>query len=247
MMWLSLALAGRGFATLGHRIDSDSPGMGVSVTEEWVVGPDGRVSATHLAARYATPTWSGAVVLPFATFPSRTVHQTGLGNLRLEGNHYRDVDQFRLSIGGEIHLPTSTAYTYTNDAVSLWPGGGASAVLQASTPLMKRARLLVRGSVGINGTANVAPFPGATPSAIAAGGLDLTLTSNISLYTESSLAVWDPNPFEWMGMARYQLGAIRLGAGLHLPFGAWLGGSPSNKPAGIREATLRFDLAAAVF
>ena len=236
MIWLSVALAqdvaeapevGEGHALYGNRLDADGVGSSVGIGEAFVLGSDGGVLATTAAVRFGAESWSFAAVVPFASYRTAAGRTTGLGNVRFEGYHRFSSGGALQLVGAELHLPSSDAWTWANDAQSLWPGD-----------------LLLRGSLGLHGTPGVAPFPSFYLHVAAVGGYELDLpVEGLSVLSEVALSVWDPSPIDAAGWVSWQpLDGLRVRGGLLLPLGSWVGLSPGDKPAGLREGTFSLDL-----
>lgn len=247
----TLALAetpvGSPYALLGNRLEADGLGSSVAIQESIVVGSDGGVLATQVAARLSRPDWSVAVHVPFASYRTADGRTTGFGNLRLEGFRRVESNGIQRLMGVELHLPTGQAYTWANDTQSHWPGGGLTAVFQERRPLGE-FDLLWRGALGLHGTNGVAPYPAFYLHASAAAGLDADLPiDGLGVLGEAAITVWDPSPFDLAGWLRWEpTTGLRLRSGVLFPVGAWVGLSPGDKPAGLREGTLQLDLAMAL-
>lgn len=238
---------GTPFLSIGHRTDADGVGGAVGIFQALVVGADGGVAATTASARYGARTWAVGVHMPFASYRTSSGRTTGAGNLRLEGFRRFDSGGVVQLVGAEVHLPTGGAWTYANDAASLWPGGGVSAVYQRRQAL-GLADLILRGSLGVHGTRGVAPFPEIYVNASAVAAIDADLpVDGLGATAELALSVWDPSPMDVGGWIRWEAtDGMRLRGGVLLPLGAWVGGSPGLKPGGVREATLSADLVVAL-
>lgn len=244
MMWLmGLALADPGAHPLvGNRLQADGAGLGVAVSSAYVAGGDGGTFATAAVVRWGGEKVVLAARLPFASYRTPNGRTTNLGNLRLDA-------AYRLERGGGVslfgvttHLSLGSAYTWTNDAASLWPGNGINAVVQHRRG--DRTAWLARAELGLHGSEGYAPFPEIYMNGSLAVGLDHDLGSRFGLTTEAAVAWWDPSPIDVATWVRAEPGeGIRLRVGLLLPIGTWAGLSPSEKAAGIREATMTADIA----
>jgi len=241
--------AGTRHANLGHRIQADGLGAAVGLAEEWVAGGDGGILASRVTARGAIAgRYLLSASLPFATYRVPTGRTTGLGNLRLDG--YRRIQRGDVVhlIGAQVHLPLGRSYTWTNDARSIWPGGGVSAVYQGRR-VGEAFDLLFRGALGLYGTGGFAPYPDTYLQGSVAAGIDADLDEQFGITAETALTFWDTSPWEgsaWLRVDPRAVEGLRARMGVLLPFGTWMGLSPSDKPAGVREITATLDISLAL-
>ncbi len=243
---------GSPYVTLGNRLEADGVGTSVGVSEEWVVGGDGGTLATRVSARHAWRKLVFAVHLPFATYRVPGGRTTELGNLRVDGFHRIQGNKGVVLVGASAHLPLGRAYTWTNSATSLWPGGGLTGVVQLRRRLSSGDRpvsFLARGAIGVHGTGGFDPFPRVYLHASAAAGLDVPITDGFGVLGEAAASVWDPSPFDlsaWARLTPKEIEGLRFRVGTLFPIATWAGASPSDKPAGVREMTLAADLSLAL-
>ncbi|MEZ4319200.1 MAG: hypothetical protein R3F61_16920 [Myxococcota bacterium] len=236
---------GTRYVSLANRLDADGVGTAVGLGEEWVVGGDGGTLATRVSARWATQRFVLAAHLPFATYRVPDGRTTGLGNLRIDAFRRWQADSDTVWLfGASVHLPLGRAYTWTNSATGIWPGGGVTAIAQVRKHL-GAVDVIGRGALGVHGTAGFDPYPNVYVFASVAGGLDVPVTNAFGLTGEAALSVWDPSPFDasvWARLQPREIEGFRLRAGVLFPLASWVGLSPSDKPAGVREMTLSADL-----
>ncbi|MCB9679798.1 MAG: hypothetical protein H6737_32125 [Alphaproteobacteria bacterium] len=247
---LVLLARGTRHVTLGNRLDADGVGTAVGVSEEFVVGGDGGTLATRVSARWATWKLVFAAHLPFATYKVPDGRTTGLGNLRLDAFHRIQKRDDVVMYGLSAHIPLGRAYTWTNSATGIWPGGGLTAVVQWRHATNSRVDLLARGALGVHGTAGFDPYPRVYLHASAAGGVDVPIRDVFGVTGEVAASVWDPSPFDASVWARVQpdeaLEGFRGRVGVLLPLATWAGLSPSDKPAGVREMSFMLDIGLAL-
>ncbi len=232
----------------GVRIAPLAADTGVSLGSRHVVGQYGGTTAASLAARYNhEDRLVFGLSMPLATYrlPGDSGRATGLGNLMLEGWYILDDgrDDGRMSgIGVEAHIGLGArSYTWVNDATEVWPGTGVDVVWQARTP--GDLGLLYRASVGVHGALDYEPFPSAFLRLGAAVGADYALGDRFGVTAEAAFTYWDTSPFEVAGVFRAEIiDGLRARAGLVLPMAVWVGATPADVKAGIRETTLLLDL-----
>lgn len=232
----------------GVRIAPLAADTGASLDSRHVVGQYGGTTAVTLAARYNhEDRLVFGLSMPLATYrlPGDAGRATGLGNLMLEGWYILDdgSDGGRMSgIGVEAHLGLgASSYTWVNDATEVWPGTGVDVVYQGRSA--GDLGLLYRGSLGVHGARDYEPFPNAYLRLGAAVGVDYALDDRFGVTAEGAFTYWDPSPFEAAGVFRADIiDGLRARAGIVLPLAVWVGATPVDVKAGIREATLLLDL-----
>jgi len=145
-------------------------------------------------------------------------------------------------VGLEVHLGLAApAWTWANDGRQVWPGGGADVVLQGRTA--GALSYLYRLSFGLHGARAYEPFPGVYARLGAAGGVDWSFAERFGLTGEAAFTYWDPSPFEVTGLFRAAIvPGLQARVGFVFPLAVWMGATPADQPAGIRETTLLIDL-----
>ena len=233
-----------GLAVEGHRIQAVSGGTGLGIGDKLVVGKDGGVNVLTVTVRVRAGDVQFGGSLPFAAYRVPEDGRDGdLGNVALWA-HYRLPTEWEQHVGLRLHFAVAehSAWTWANSAEELWPGAGVDAYWEARTgrdPL----RWMLRGALGVHATRGQEPFPDTHAKFQAAGGLDATVVGPFGAVAEMTVQYWDTSPWEFAGLLRVDPTAgLRLRAGFVLPIAVWAGLSPTDQPAGAREATLLFDV-----
>lgn len=225
----------------GHQITAADAGTGVGIAQEVVFGPDGGTTLTRADLRWSQKDFHLGLSIPYAGFNTPSGRDGSLGNLEIAG--YYSVSAGVL-VGLEVHANLGEgAWTWTNAAADLWPGAGARTVVQ----LRKEGDItwLARGAIGLASARAVDPFPATRAQLELAGGMDAAIGDIAGVTTELSLRGWDTSPIDLTGLFRVDVvEGVRLRTGLVLPVGTWIGLSPSDRPAGAREATFLMDIGA---
>jgi len=226
----------------GFVLEPVGGGSGVQLSTSSVVGGDGATTAIGTRGRARLGDVVLAVSVPFATWRTPVGRDTGLGNLSIGG-------WLPAGEGGAIgvvgHVPLGgRAYTWVNEVEELWPGTGMELVYRANRELDGGLTLLGRLSGGLHTSGGYEPVPGLYAKVGAAGGVDLALGEHVGLLGEGSFAWWDTSPLDVAALVRADVEGFRVRGGILLPLGSWVGAQPAPVPAGVREATVRFDLCA---
>lgn len=242
MILLSAALAapeGTAHIAVGNRLESDGVGGAGGITESVVIGGDGGTLGTTVAGRYASEDLAVGLYVPFASYRVADKRRTNLGNLRVEGFWRMASDRAVTLVGLELHLPTGSAWTWTNDAVSFWRSGGITGVFQRRQMIDDHASLILRGALGVHATPGFDPVPRVYPHVSMAVGVDHDLHERFGYTTEVAFSAWDPSPFDIGAWARAEpIDGLQLRLGGILPVGTWLGAAPTERPGGLRELTV---------
>ncbi len=240
----ALAVASEpGLVAQGHRIDAMGAGTSLGVSEAIVVGPDGGTHALTISARVRVGDVQLGGSLPYASFRTPVGRDHSLGNARLWAAVALPDVGFRHWAGFRLHFDVGgPAYTWINASDELWPGAGIEAFWEArigDDPLT----WMVRAALGVQAFEAYAPFPDRALRAQAAGGVDATVWGPLGLIGEVAVQTWDTSPVEAAALARLDLApGLRFRTGAVLPVGVWAGWTPASQPAGVREATLRFEV-----
>jgi hypothetical protein len=210
------------------------------------MGANGGARRALLRARYATGRFGVQVGLPFASYRvPRLPNEIGLGNLQLAGWYIaRDDDQGFLAFGLEGHANVGEpTYTWANDSRELWPGYGASLVIQARRSY-GAVTTMARGAIGARAARDHAPFDAAHPHIELGLGADYAIGSRFGLVGETTFAWWDLAPWDAAVLGRADLGpGVRLRGGIIVPLGVWAGMSRLGDDfVGVREISLTADL-----
>lgn len=241
MIVVAAALAapqGTSHVALGNRLESDGLGGAGGVVESIVLGGDGGTLGTTVSGRFASESVAFALHVPFASYRVNDKRRTNLGNLRFEGFWRKATDKSISLVGLELHLPTGSAWTWTNDAVSYWRSGGLTAVFQRRQVMKDDLDLVLRGALGLHGTPGFAPVPRVYPHVSMAVGIDHDL-GRFGYTTELAFSAWDPSPFDFGAWANVEpIDGLQLRLGGILPLGTWMGAAPIRKPGGVREVTV---------
>ncbi|MCO4743637.1 MAG: hypothetical protein KC912_02535 [Proteobacteria bacterium] len=236
-------VASAGSVISGHQIADIDAGTGVTVAQEFVVGSDGGTTLTAAQLRWAREDLHLGVRIPYGAYRTPQGRDGSLGNLQI-GGYYTVIPT--VTVGLEVHANIGEgAWSWTNASSDLWPGAGARAVTQYRSEASGSLTWLARGALGVASARAVDPFPGTRLQFEAAGGLDTAIGDMAGFTTELSLRGWDTSPIDLAGLFRVDpIDGLRVRGGLLLPVGTWVGLSPSQRPAGAREATLMLDVAA---
>jgi len=232
----------------GHRISPVGGGHALALAEDAVLGGDGGTNVTTLSTRVVLGDYTIAVSLPFAAYRTPDGRTTDLGNLFVEGLYALDQGELVHALGIEAHInPGGQPFTWANEAEQLWPGAGANAVYQLRMRLADDTAILARGTAGIHTSQGFDPFHKVYPRFSASAGIDQTVASGVGIVGETTLSYWDVSPWEVAGLVRVDpVSGIRARGGLLLPMFTWLGATPIDRPAGIREITLLLDIQMAI-
>lgn len=237
----------RPLALAGIAVGGVGGGSGVALSQAAVVGGDGGTTVWTAQTQVRWDSWVIGARLPFATFRDAAVRDTGLGNLRIDLAGIDSGSASSVRYGVELHLPVGDAWTWVNDAQSVWPGAGLNLVYGRQWAQSDQTTLLVRTAAGLHVTQGYAPFPATVFKAEVAAAVDQQVADRVAIVGEASLAYWDPTPLDVAGLVRVDpLDGLRLRGGLVLPLLSWAGAQPSGVPAGVREATVHLDVAMAL-
>jgi len=232
----------------GHRISAIGGGHAMALAEDAVIGGDGGTAVTTLSTRVVFGAYSVGVSLPFAAYRTPDGRTTDLGNLLLEGLYAIDSGELTHAVGIDFHFnPGGQPFTWANEAEELWPGTGVNAIYQLRMGLVDGTALLLRGSAGVHTSQSFAPFHKGYPRFAASAAVDQTIAPQVGVLGETTFSYWDVSPWEVAGLIRVDpVSGLRARAGLLLPMFTWLGATPIDRPAGVREATLLIDLQMAI-
>jgi hypothetical protein len=232
----------------GYRIGAVGGGSTVRMVQKSLVGPDGGSHATVLDASWSFERMTATIGLPFATYRTPGGRTTDVGNMQIGLARLLDGQsgKYTSSIGVEGHFNVGErAYTWINEAGEVWPGAGVEIVYNGRVD--GDWSLLYRASVGAAGAAEFAPFPSWYVRVAAAAGIDRSITDEVGVTAEMSVAYWDPSPWEVSGLVRADIvDGLRLRGGVVLPVSSWVGWVPASRDAGVREATVVVDLSLAL-
>ena len=208
------------------------------------MGGDGGTSATTLETRWGAERYTLAAHLPFATYVTPDGRHVSLGNLGLEGWYLHPLNGYLMGIGVEAHLNVGHgAWSWVNSAEELWPGYGGNVVWQMRTLRDDGTNLMYRASLGFHGASGFEPFPKTFLLFNAAFAVDQRIIDRLGFVGEASFSYWDVSPLEVATMFRGDiLPGFRARVGVIFPLAVWAGWCPADQPAGMREATLVFDL-----
>jgi hypothetical protein len=230
------------FSPEGYVLEPVAGGSGVHLATGSVVGGDGATTAVTLRGRIRLGDAALVVGVPFATWRTADGRDAGLGNLSV-GGWLPAGERGALGVVGHVPLG-GRAWTWVNEVEELWPGVGLDVVYRGDQPVSDRVSFLGRVSGGVHTSGGYEPVPGLYAKVGAAGGLDVAVHDRVGLVAEGSFAWWDTSPLDVAALVRADTQGFRVRGGLLLPLASWTGAQPAPVPAGIREATLRLDLAA---
>lgn len=234
-------LIGQAFAGIpleGIRVGSLGEQSGVSLAQDAVVGGDGGTIAWTARTRASWDRWRLGVTVPFATFRGPNGQLTSLGNLGVELLAASESS----AVGVAAHIPLGRAYTWVHEAEELWPGTGLDVVWLGQRP--GDTTLMARVAGGVHFSGGYEPFPPLYGKVAVAGAVDRAVVEGVGVIAEASAGWWDVSPLEVAGLVRIDpTEGMRLRGGIVLPLLSWAGAQPAAVPAGVREATLRVDLA----
>lgn len=217
-------------------------GTGVQVGYSGLVGPDRGVNVVTTEARLSLNALHLRAAVPFASYATERGQDTGLGNAQLSAwvdLPYSLGDTIEHSMGLRAHLNVSDpVFAWQNDATELWPGTGLELLWQGRITA-GASRIVVQGTLGAHNSTAVAPFPDRWFRAGVSVAWDRDLGSRFGLTTTLDLQTWDTSPIELSAAARADLtDSLRLRAGTLIPLATWMGATPADRPAGVRELTL---------
>ena len=235
-------LAG-GHVPEGHRVVAIGGGSGVSVEQQFVVGSAGGTDETLFRAHYGQKRFSVTAGVPFAAYRTPDGRSAALGNIQLAGYYIDASGHWQVGLETHFHLG-DPAWTWSNEADDLWPGGGVDVVWEGEK-VTGATTLMIRGAAGLHHAAPYAPYPssGTYFRVQAAGVIDHGFGDRFGVVGEASIAYWDPSPVEITGLFRADIiPGLRARAGFVLPLFVWFGATPSDQRAGLSETTAVIDL-----
>ena len=214
-------------------------GSGAQLSYAALVGPDRGVTVATAQAQVQLADLHVIAQVPVASYATGLGQDVDVGNVSLSGWYdlpYLGIDH---SMGLRVHFGAGEpAYAWQNRPEELWPGAGADLLWQGRFGT-NGTTLLLQGSLGLHTSADYAPFPDTWFRMGASAGIDRDLGRRLGLTATLDLQTWDTTPIEMSLAGRVDLvEGLRLRAGTLLPLATWMGATPADRPAGVREVTL---------